>query len=65
MLEMPFSPGDEAHIHLSGAHAIHLTGFLELDDDDDESDDDDVMDELDECAPPTCPATHLPRAPSP
>jgi len=46
-MEMPFSPGDEAKVHLTGAHAVHLTGFLDLDDEDDLEDMDD-LDELEE-----------------
>eukprot|EP00962_Isochrysis_galbana_P058310 scaffold31302_cov101-Isochrysis_galbana.AAC.2 len=49
-MELPFSPGDEATVHLTGAHAVHLTGFLELDDEDDMEDMDEIdeLDELDE-----------------
>ncbi|EOD32347.1 hypothetical protein EMIHUDRAFT_460669 [Emiliania huxleyi CCMP1516] len=47
-MELPFSPGDEAQVHLSGGHAVHLTGFLELDDEDDMEDMDGELDELDE-----------------
>ncbi|EOD33770.1 hypothetical protein EMIHUDRAFT_423609, partial [Emiliania huxleyi CCMP1516] len=47
-MELPFSPGDEAQVHLSGGHAVHLTGFLELDHEDDTEDMDGELDELDE-----------------
>lgn len=30
-LELPFSPGDNATLHLRGPHKIHLTGFLDVD----------------------------------
>ena len=33
-LELPFCPGDRARLHLSGAHPVYLTGFLELEEDD-------------------------------
>ena len=42
-LELPFSPTDSATLHLKGPHAVHLTGFLELEDEDD-------FDEMDEAA---------------
>ena len=31
-LELPFTPEDQPLLHLKGAHAIHLTGFLEMED---------------------------------
>jgi len=40
-LELPFSPSDNAMLHLKGPHAVHLTGFLELEDEDE-------FDEMDE-----------------
>jgi len=40
-LELPFSPSDKAMLHLKGPHAVHLTGFLELEDEDE-------FDEMDE-----------------
>ena len=56
-LELPFSPSDNVNVHLKGPHPVHLTGFLELDeedelreqeadgiDDDDDDDDDDDFD---------------------
>jgi len=33
-LELPFSPHDRTQLHLKGPHTVHLTGFLELDDED-------------------------------
>ena len=62
-LELPFSPSDNVNVHLKGPHPVHLTGFLELDDEDElreqeadgmddesdgEDDDDYEGDELDE-----------------
>ena len=34
-MELPFCPEDAAKLHLTGAHSVHLTGFLDLDEDDD------------------------------
>ena len=34
-LELPFSPSDNATLHLKGPHTIHLTGFLDIGDEDD------------------------------
>lgn len=34
-MELPFCPEDKASIYLSGTHPVHLTGFLELDEEDD------------------------------
>ena len=36
-LELPFTPEDQPLLHLKGAHAIHLTGFLEMEDEEAES----------------------------
>jgi hypothetical protein len=33
-LELPFSPNDGATLHLSGPHTVHLTGFLDVEDED-------------------------------
>jgi len=33
-LELPFTPEDQPMLHLKGAHAVHLTGFLEMEDED-------------------------------
>jgi len=40
-LELPFSPSDNATLHLKGPHTLHLTGFLDVDEEDnwDEMDD--------------------------
>ena len=40
-LELPFSPSDNVTLHLQGPHKLHLTGFLDIDDEDD-------LDEMDE-----------------
>ena len=40
-LELPFSPSDNAVLHLKGPHTLHLTGFLDMDEEDD-------WDEMDE-----------------
>eukprot|EP00325_Prymnesiales_sp_UTEX-LB-985_P030591 CAMPEP_0174723246 /NCGR_PEP_ID=MMETSP1094-20130205/40470_1 /TAXON_ID=156173 /ORGANISM="Chrysochromulina brevifilum, Strain UTEX LB 985" /LENGTH=278 /DNA_ID=CAMNT_0015924257 /DNA_START=66 /DNA_END=902 /DNA_ORIENTATION=+ len=42
-LELPFSPSDNATLHLKGPHTVHLTGFLELEDEDE-------FDEMDQAA---------------
>ena len=44
-LELPFSPNDGATLHLKGPHTLHLTGFLDVEDDDefDEMDDEKAM----------------------
>ena len=34
-LELPFSPSDNATLTLKGPHKLHLTGFLDVDDEDD------------------------------
>ena len=33
-LELPFTPEDQPMLHLKGGHAVHLTGFLEMEDED-------------------------------
>ena len=33
-LELPFSPSDNATLHLKGPHTMHLTGFLDMDEED-------------------------------
>ena len=62
-LELPFSPSDGAVLHLKGPHSVHLTGFLDVDEEDnlnemdgpsgkalgaDDDDDDDDDDDFDE-----------------
>ena len=34
-LELPFSPSDQAKLYLKGPHTLHLTGFLDMDEEDD------------------------------
>ena len=41
-LELPFSPSDNVTLHLKGSHSVHLTGFLDLDEDDDVYDKEDA-----------------------
>ena len=41
-LELPFSPSDNATLHLKGPHTIHLTGFLDMEDEDEFDEDADV-----------------------
>ena len=33
-LELPFTPEDQPQLHLKGAHTVHLTGFLEMEEED-------------------------------
>ena len=60
-LELPFSPNDGATLHLTGPHTVHLTGFLDMEEEDEwdeedgekapngtAADDDDEDDEDDE-----------------
>ena len=42
-LELPFSPFDGATLQLKGPHKLHLTGFLDMDDEDDWDEEDDYQ----------------------
>ena len=43
-LELPFTPEDQPLLHLKGAHAIHLTGFLEMEDEEELEEDEGMAD---------------------
>ena len=43
-LELPFTPEDQPKVHLKGAHAVHLTGFLEMEDEDELEEGEDMED---------------------
>jgi len=44
-MELPFCPEDKARVYLSGGHTVHLTGFLDLDEDDDLNEMDDMSED--------------------
>jgi len=43
-LELPFTPEDQPMLHLKGAHTVHLTGFLEMDEEDELEEDEEMGD---------------------
>lgn len=43
-LELPFTPEDQPMLHLKGAHAVHLTGFLEMEDEEELDEDEGMAD---------------------
>jgi len=43
-LELPFTPEDQPLLHLKGSHAVHLTGFLEMEEEDELDEADDMED---------------------
>jgi len=43
-LELPFTPEDQPHLHLKGAHTVHLTGFLEMEEEDELEEDEEMGD---------------------
>lgn len=59
-MELPFCPDDGAVFHLTGSHAVHLTGFLELDDEDEYDEIGEMDDEVERAIAP--PSSKKPKA---